>query len=216
MALVAGLGLMMSGSASAVPWFLATTIGPNAGQWQVGVPIWDGDNDTKFTLVSTTLPDGTPVEFSEDEDQGVEFYNLDIARSIPINGLSIDGPASLVYTMETTDLPFTGVALDFTSYGLNVNSNVTKNVYDITGATLLASLTSTSGRIPPSMYFPLSTPVSAIRVVDTIADGTRIEGLTNEFTTYIIPEIDALAGTGALTLLAGALALAGERRRRSA
>jgi hypothetical protein len=32
----------------------------------------------------------------------------------------------------------------------------------------------------------------------------------------IIPEIDALAGTGALTLLVGALALAGERRRRSA
>jgi hypothetical protein len=31
----------------------------------------------------------------------------------------------------------------------------------------------------------------------------------------VIPEIDALAGTGALTLLAGALALAGERRRRS-
>lgn len=30
----------------------------------------------------------------------------------------------------------------------------------------------------------------------------------------VIPEIDALAGTGALTLMAGALALAGERRRR--
>jgi len=43
---------------------------------------------------------------------------------------------------------------------------------------------------------------------------TQISQSFTESGTTIIPEIDALAGTGALTLLAGAVALAGERRRR--
>jgi hypothetical protein len=47
------------------------------------------------------------------------------------------------------------------------------------------------------------------------ATGYAITSWVNSFTQTVVPEIDGLAGTGALTVLAGALALAGERRRRS-
>ena len=43
---------------------------------------------------------------------------------------------------------------------------------------------------------------------------TQISQSFGQVHTPAVPEIDALAGTGALALLAGALALAGERRRR--
>jgi hypothetical protein len=227
MALIAGLGLMASGSASAGAFFFNDTLAAWAAVAPPGVLDADGDSRWLYQTSSNLNMLNTVIieEFQPGPTSAVEFYNLDLSRIPGADGLAIDSTkvSTLEYTVTSLDPaePLSAASLDSVTLGNNAPSTYVafKKIYDystgVKGTELLSLQTLNSARDPLSGATPFLYPTSAIYVVDTIGAGSVLEEVTNQFLIGI-PEIDALAGTGALTLLAGALALAGERRRRSA
>ena len=120
-------------------------------------------------------------------------YSIDIIPSAVANGFHFKSISSgATYTNGDGVQDYTGTASDSAVYNITTNGGI-KNV---TGT---------------------PTWITVNHTVTAGASGT-VQNVSDTYQEHVngIPEIDALAGTGALTLLAGAVALAGERRRRKA
>lgn len=215
-------GKLGGGSAPGSSWKNGN-VGPNTiGDYDVNPTIWF----TLDTSVNDLFSDSTYVTIGNYSDEPPINNNIpgfDKVEASANNGIS---GTVLAYTVTTTSLKgLNQVALDAVAIGGNP-IEVTKEIYDYKGGNLLMTLSSINGREPStgySFFSPSQLGINSFYVVDTIVSG-NVRHLGNEFATDGkgpqppggVPEIDAMAGTGALTLLAGALALVGERRRRKA
>ncbi|WP_348759369.1 hypothetical protein [Candidatus Methylocalor cossyra] len=169
----------------------------------------DGDGDTTWTWVGGfdqgNIPDATQVVFSEEENAGREFYTLYFFATgsfRPIHG-------KIAYKWEGSN------PLDFyTDVSLSATvaagaATAIKEIY--TDLTCPALLTLRSGG--NSVQGSLS-PLQSFYVVDTLQFSSGFFWATqNTVVADTVPELDPSAGTGALVLVGGILALLAEGRR---
>jgi len=153
-----------------------------------------GDGDTTFTLnISTFDPNLTNVTLKEEEIAGVDLYNV---------GFGWVGAVStgmVAYTISTTDPD--GLNLVDLDTVVSLVGDVTKEVYDKEGGTLLLTLESINGSRVPLTGMAGFPTLSSIYVVDTIKSGA-INDIHNE---YSVPEPGSifLLGVGLMGLVYG-------------
>lgn len=229
-------GSLMAGSgviSAATIWQFNGTIGPGAGNtwaagngpgaWKIldqGPTSGGGDGDALFTFdpVNSTPLAGLAnvvVSIFEDETAGQDTYSIEFNHGTTLTVLP--NGARFAYAVDFTGPEVTAaIKQQALSYGL-FSPNATKTVYasvaDYLAGNPLLSLTDTGNSPAPVSL----TGYSHLYIVDTINNDlttSNVNGIGVKDGISTIPEIDALASTGALTLLGAALALAGERRRK--
>lgn len=232
-------GSLMAGSgtvSAAAIWQWDGTIGPGAGDtwaagngpgpWQIkdqGPTTGGGDGDALFTFDPDNSGPGANnpfgsianvlVTIQEQEIDKIDYYFVEFAHAEgnePGNGAvtNLYLGDHFAYTLDLIPNPLdpdqeTISKIILTNHDLLDNLTATKDIYDQKGGTLLHTLQGDESWAYSG---------TSVYIVDTINNNTTTD-VSNGFVIGV-PEIDALAGTGALTLLGAALALAGERRRK--
>lgn len=139
------------------------------------------------------------------------------------NDPGVDSTATVDYVFDSTDFTASATAIAMAVTFIDTNVSVLMSLATATGTMTMAAAQVFSGvgnfYAPYNLFSVGSGDLTQVTGLTMVFNGpagwdAQVQLLETTTPPTGVPEIDAISGTGALTLMAGALALAGERRRR--